>query len=81
MNFYWNSPQVYFLKQRMAPFTVLQILDFMNFLEDFTCKLFSKYILSSDKWNSLNKVKGFMILSILKGVFMPYSSEICGIFG
>ena len=41
MNFYPDATEISFLKQRVAPFTVLQIVNPKNFSEDFTCKVFS----------------------------------------
>ena len=52
MNFYLDATQISLLKQSVAPFTVLQIVNPKTFSDDFTCKVFS---ISSEK------VKGFMI--------------------
>ena len=57
MNFYPDTTQISLLKQRVAPFTVLQIVNAKTFSEDFTCKVFSLSIPSSDNWNPLKKSK------------------------
>ena len=56
MNFHPLTTQISLLKQRQAPFTVLYIIYFKTFSVDFTCKLFSKSILSSQKVKSSKKV-------------------------
>ena len=53
MSFYPNAPKISLLKQGLAPFTMLQNIYFKTFSEYFTCKLFSKSILSSQKWNPI----------------------------
>ena len=53
-DFYPNAPQIFLLKHRVAPFIVLQILNFKNFLEDFTNKLFSKSISKNGTYDNLN---------------------------
>ena len=81
MNFHPLTTQISLLKQRQAPFTVLYIIYFKTFSVDFTCKLFSKSILSSQKWNPLKKVKGIHDLEKIDGSVFDHSSEICVVKG
>ena len=50
-----NFTQISHMKQRVAPFKVLQILKEKIFSKDFNCKVFSVSIPDSDNWNPMKK--------------------------
>ena len=54
-NIYPDATQISLDWSINAPFTVLQIVNPKTFSEDFTCKVFSISIPSSDNWNPLKK--------------------------
>ena len=75
LNIYQDATQISLDWSINDPITVLQIVNPKTFSEDFTSSV--RYIHHKlRQLKSSEKVKGFVIWSILKGVFMLHSSEI-----